>query len=158
APKDGESEAVPAEAEAEPAQAQPEPAAAEAESGPAKAAPALLVDDTEGAGEGQMRKGEVMTALRESVCAAADEAMAATGSNTQGCPFVDYWFAYYEDKDAVHVERALRRYAPEAADAATASDYITFATARVRSSVETWAKTGEITGVPPEAAAGAAGG
>src|SRR5262249_38720554 len=108
APKDGESEAVPAEARAEPGQGQPEPAAAEAESGPAKAAPALLVDDTEEAGEGQMRKGEFMTALRESVCAAADEAMAATGSNTQGCPFVDYWFAYYEDKDAVHVERALR--------------------------------------------------
>src|SRR5262249_52439973 len=116
--------------------------------------PALLVEDDKEAGPGQMRKSEFLGALRAKVCATADEAMAGSGKDTQGCPWVDYWFGYYEGQDAEHVERAIRRYAPETAGAASAADSISMLTARVRRSVDVWAKTGEVTGVPDEAAVG----
>jgi hypothetical protein len=151
ASKEGEAEPTP---EAQPAAETPvaEPAAEIPKA--AAAGPALLVDDTEDAAQGQMRKSEFMSTLRGEVCAAADEAMAGSGRDSTGCPYVEYWFDYYGEQDALHVERAIRRYAPEASDAATAADYIGIVTARVRRSVDVWAKTGEITGVPPEAAGG----
>ena len=123
-------------------------AAANAKGPPAAAVAGLLVEDTGEVSGAQMRKTEFLSALRVDVCAAADAAMAGTGRTSEGCPWVDYWLGYYADKDAPHIERALLRYAPEAAGAASARDYIGFAAARVARSVAIWAKTGEITGVP----------
>lgn len=152
-----ESEQQVASASADPGQEAVAPADAEP-SAEANDAPALVVEDDQEAAPGQMRKGEFMTALRTAVCASADEAMVASGKDTQGCPWIDYWFGYYEGQDAAHLERAMRRYAPETAGAATATDSISMLTARVRRSVDVWAKTGEVTGVPDEAAAGAGSG
>jgi hypothetical protein len=116
-----------------------------------RAGPGLIVDDSAvELNPGQVRKSEFLAELRAEVCAAADEAMAATGQNTEGCPYLDAWFDYYRDKDAQHCERSLRKFAPEAARATTAREYIPVVTARVRRSVATWARTGEITGVPEE--------
>jgi hypothetical protein len=162
APKEGE--VAPAEVPAERATPAAEPAspeAAQAETQPSaqeKAAPGLLVDDAAQAKPGQMDKGEFLTALRTAVCATANEALARSGRDSEGCPWVDYWFAYYEGRDAAQVERALRHYAPGAGGAATAEEYIPLVTARVRRSVDVWAKTGEITGVPEDLPAAMPGG
>jgi hypothetical protein len=88
--------------------------------------------------------------LRSSVCTTADEALAEAGQSTAGCPYIEKWLSYYADQPPAHVERALRKYAPEAAAATSARDYIPAVSNRVRRGVETWAKTGEITGVPDE--------
>lgn len=166
APKDepaGES----ASAEAEP-QAEAAPQAEEAESADAEveaadtevvaAAPSLLVEDDAARTPTQMGKTQFLAALRAQVTATADDALAGTGQTSAQCPWIDYWFGYYADQSAAHLETALRRYAPEAADAERASDYFGAVSARVRSSVLTWSKTGEITGVPEDMpGAGAAG-
>lgn len=115
----------------------------------AKAGATLLVeDDAEQVGPGQMHKSEFLAALREAVCATANEAMASTGQTTADCPWMGYWFDQAAQKDAAYVEKALRKYAPETADASTAQEIIPLVAARVRRSVEVWATTGEITGVP----------
>jgi hypothetical protein len=120
---------------------------------------ALLVEDaTTDVGPGQMRRSEFLAQLREAVCTAAEEALAPTGRSTEGCPYLDSWFAYYASRGPDQIERAIERYAPEAAGAATARDYIAPVVARVRTAVSRWATTGEITGVPPELAAAALGG
>jgi hypothetical protein len=112
----------------------------------------IVEDDARQVEAGQMRRSEFLARLREDVCRESDDAMRATGQSTDGCPYVQRWFDYYSDKPASHIERALRRYAPEAASATSASDYIRAASARVRRSVEVWATTGEVTGVPEELA------
>ena len=117
-----------------------------------EAAPVLIVEDSVSDTQpGQMRKGQFLELLRTSVCAAATEAMAATGETSDDCPWIEHWFTYYAGQDAGHVERAIRRFAPEASGAAGAGDYIGAVTARVRRSVASWA-TGEMPELPEGAA------
>ena len=124
------------------------------------AAPALIVEDEADTVEtGQMKKTEFLNELRTAVCSTAEEALAGTDQTTDGCPYLEYWFNYYRNKDSQHVERAIHKYAPDTARATTAKDYIAPITARVRRAVTTWAETGEITGVPEGISlAGGAGG
>ena len=128
--------------------ASPAPETAPAE--PAASGPLIVEDDAASVGPGQMRKSEFLEQLRSGVCTAADQALAEVGQNSEGCPYIEQWLSYYADKDAAHVERALRKYAPEANTATSAGDYIPAVSNRVRGGVETWARTGEITGVPDE--------
>ncbi|MCI0337069.1 MAG: DUF4157 domain-containing protein [Acidobacteria bacterium] len=113
------------------------------------AAQALIVDDVVSElGPGQMKKSEFIAKLRAEVCKTAEEVLAKVDQTTEGCPYLDFWFDFYGKKDAQHIERAIRKFVPEASGATTAMDYIPSITARVRIGVETWARTGEITGVP----------
>ena len=159
APREGEATAPETEAAApeapaaalEAAPATDAPAAeASAEQAPAAEAPALLVDDDTEASRGQMRKSAFLAALRAEVCANVDGALSGTGRDSQGCPWIDHWLGYYEGRSAAQIETALTRYAPEAAGAAAVQDYIRIVSARVRTSAETFAKTGEVTGMPQD--------
>jgi hypothetical protein len=113
----------------------------------------LVGDETSQLEPGQMRKTEFLGRLREVVCSEAEQAMSGTGQTTEGCPYVEQWFGYYQDKDSRYIERSLHKYAPEAAGVNNANEYIPIVASRVRRSVETWAKTGELTGVPEDLAA-----
>ncbi len=129
--------------------------AAENAAGAASPSPTtrLLVDDeTVELGPGQMRKSEFLDELRAATCAAADAELAAVGRTTEGCPYLERWIGRYRTRPAQYVERALRRYAPEAANVSNARDYIPLVAARVRRAVAVWATTGRITGVPAEVA------
>lgn len=110
----------------------------------------LIVEDDAEVRAGQMKKTEFLSRVQAEVCRESDDAMKGTGQNTEGCPYVEKWFAYYADKSSSYIERALRKYAPEAAGAASAAEYVPVVAARVRRSVEIWARTGDITGVPEE--------
>jgi hypothetical protein len=132
----------------------PEVSSPKAQAGPV----GLIVDDQarEPTPE-QMRKTEFLDELERSVCAAADAELTAVGRTAQGCPYISTWIGYYRSREGSHVERALRRYAPEAAGARNAREYIPFVAARVRRAAAVWAATGEITGVPEEIAASLSG-
>jgi hypothetical protein len=133
------------------AAAEPSEPAARAEPAAARspAARALVVDDdaTELA-PGQMRKRELLATLRGEVCAAVDADVAAGGQTTRGCPYLDRWFGHYEQQDAAHVERALRRYVPAAAEADSAAAYVPFVVARARRSAAEWRRTGQVGELP----------
>jgi hypothetical protein len=105
-----------------------------------------------------MRKSEFLEQLRSTVCTTTDAALKEAGQSTEGCPYIEQWLSYYTEQPPAHIERALRKYAPEAATAVSASDYIPAISNRVRRAVETWVQTGEITGVPDELAGALSGG
>lgn len=119
----------------------------------AAAAPAaLLVDDTAGQpGPGQMRKSQFLARLKTEVCKTAEEALQGTAWSEKGCPYISYWFGYYEGREAAQIERALLKYAPEAAQVKSAQDYILLISERVRGPIKHWAATGQLTGLPPGA-------
>jgi hypothetical protein len=119
---------------------------------PASPAPAGLIVDDEAAPASpeQMRKSEFLEGLKKHVCAVADSALAAAGRTAQGCPLIERWIERLRGRDAAFVERAIRKYAPEAAGAAAARDYYAAVGERVRQGVARWVATGEVSGVPPE--------
>lgn len=118
----------------------------------------LLFDDGRvgNPGAGQMERGEFLTRLQAEVTRAAEEELAGTGRTTDGCPYLRYWFGFYRSRSSRQIERALHRYAPETRRAERATDYIPPVVERVRRAVATWARTGEITGIPTDLAVGAA--
>jgi hypothetical protein len=127
-----------------PAPAMPEPASPEA-----TPRAGLIVEDEAGElGLGQMRKTEFLDELQRAVCSVADAELAAVDQSIEGCPYIERWIGYYRTRDSQHVERAIRRYAPETAGVTAARDYIPLIGERVRRAVAVWARTGEITGVP----------
>ncbi|MCI0392745.1 MAG: DUF4157 domain-containing protein [Acidobacteria bacterium] len=118
----------------------------------------MIVEDmAENLEPGQMRKSEFLAQLRASVCNTTAEALADTPWSEAGCPYIDRWFGHYSAQSSQYVERAILRYAPEAASATAASGYIPAITSRVSRSVATWATTGEITGAPEGASLGLPG-
>jgi hypothetical protein len=86
--------------------------------------------------------------LRASVEQAAAEALAGTGFTPANCPYLQYWFEFFATQPAAKVERAIPRYAPEAAGVRDAAVATVLITARIQRSVETWALSGEVSGVP----------
>jgi len=128
------------------------------DTGPADQATASLIveDETLEPRAEQMRKSEFMDELRAAVCAAADAELAAVGRDTQGCPYIEKWIGYYRAQSGQYIERAIRKYASEAAGTLSARDYIPLLAERVRRAVAVWADTGEITGVPEGVSAAAA--
>src|SRR5205823_1504299 len=110
---------------------------------------ALIAEDTvTELRSNQMKKSDFLAELRAELCRTAEAALAGTGRTTSDCPYLDLWFGYYSKQDSLHIERAVRRYAPETASATTARDLIPLIAERVRRGVEVWVKTGKIIGVP----------
>ena len=127
------------------------PVATTTQPAPAEAVGPLIVeDDAAGVEPGQMRKSEFLEQLRSTVCITADEALKEVGQSTAGCPYIEQWLSYYAEQTPAHIERALRKFAPEANNATSAHDYIPAISNRVRQAVQTWAQTGEV----PEELAG----
>lgn len=105
-------------------------------------------DDSIDLSPGQMRKGEFLAELQSSVCHAVDSALSVMGRTTDGCPYLSRWFNYYSERTPEQVEQAIHRYAPETRRVSSAREYIPIITEHARHSVERWAQTGEITGLP----------
>jgi uncharacterized protein DUF4157 len=112
----------------------------------------LVDDDASTVGPGQMRKRDFLARLRVSVCNTANEALAEAGRTVEGCPYIEKWLSFYSEQNPAHIERALRKYAPETIGATSAEEYIPAVERRVRRAVDTWVRTGQITGLPDEIA------
>ena len=110
----------------------------------------IVEDDAAELGPGQMRKSQFLDELRAASCAAADAELKRVGRNTEACPYIARAFERYRTFTSQKLERGLRRYAPEAAKATSAQQYIAAVSARVGRAVGVWATTGEITDVPDE--------
>jgi hypothetical protein len=108
----------------------------------------LLDDDAEVVAPHQMKRSDFLSALRPALVAAVDEGLAGTGRTSENCPHMEYWFARLAGKDAPFIERSLRRYAPAARGAQSASDYIPAVASQVVRGTREWVRTGEVRGVP----------
>jgi hypothetical protein len=156
APKEEERSAptpAPAAAPSNERDAAPRPAQDVAQPGIGKASN-LLAEDDAAVARGQMRKSDFLARLREAVCVAVDEGLSGTGRDSQGCPWIDHWLDYYAERSASQIEVSLRRYAPEARDAGSAEAYVAMVAVRVHRSAATFARTGQVVGVPQDLPAG----
>jgi hypothetical protein len=97
-----------------------------------------------------MRRSAFLAELRAAVCGAADRSLSEAGQSTEGCPWLEYWMAYYSSQGASHIEGAIRKFAPEAATATSARDYIPIVAERVRQGAARYAESGEIPDVPQD--------
>jgi hypothetical protein len=131
----------------------PVPAAPETQPPGAKTSGALVVEDNATKVEPyQMRKSQFITLLRTDACAAADRALTSVKHTTKGCPYVAKWLSFYEKQSSEHIERAIHKYAPEAATARSAHEAIRVIVTRVERAAIIWAKTGKVEGIPKELA------
>jgi len=110
----------------------------------------IVEDDASKLDPGQIRRSQFIEQLRTDVTATANTVLATVGRNTESCPYIPQWLAFYAAQDSQHLESAVVKYAPEAARATRAQEYLSIVNARVLRAVTAWAKTGKITGVPPE--------
>lgn len=113
----------------------------------------LIVDDAAPDDElrpGQLRRGDFVAVLHAAITEAADAELAPERS-TEGCPYLAHIVAYYQQRDAEHLERALRHYAgggTRGLDAA--AGLVPFVVERVRHGVRAWRDSGRL---PAEALA-----
>jgi uncharacterized protein DUF4157 len=119
------------------------------EAAPAEAVPAasVVVDDDATVGAGQMKKSEFLGRLLPEVCGAAEAGLSGTEHTAEGCPFIAFVFGYYEDKSSAQLNGDLPKFI-DGQPPTTAEGYIARIVERVQTSVEVWASTGTITGVP----------
>jgi hypothetical protein len=108
----------------------------------------VVEDDAKTIAPGQMRRTAFLAAVRAAVCGTANEGFAGTGRTADDCPWIEHWLSVYEQRDAEHLNGALRKFAPETTRAATSTEAIAMIAARVRRSVDRYVGTGEITGIP----------
>ena len=91
-----------------------------------------------------MRKSPFLNALRGAVSSVAAETVAGRVSGTLGAPALDRVFSSYGRQNASELESNVRQYAPGAASAASARDYISSVVARARGQFEEMRKTGKL--------------
>ena len=114
--------------------------------------PLIVEDDATSLAPGQMRKSQFIALLRTDACATADAVLGSVGHSTKSCPYIEKWLRFYEKQDSQHIERAVRKYAPETATARSAYEAISLVVVRIRRAAITWAKTGKVEGLPEELA------
>ncbi|MBX3238411.1 MAG: DUF4157 domain-containing protein [Chitinophagaceae bacterium] len=109
----------------------------------------LIVDDSVAElSDGQMWKTAFLQNLRSAICNTIGPVLATVGQTTDGCPYLNYWLDLYQEKDAAHIEKTARKYAPDVAAATTAEAYITIISQRALRAAEIWARTGRLSGIP----------
>jgi hypothetical protein len=108
----------------------------------------IVEDDVTDLSEGQIRKTEFLQKLRSSICDTIGPVLATVGQTTEGCPYLNYWLDLYQEKDAAHIERTAKKYAPDVANAKTAEEYISIIAQRALRAAEIWVRTGKLNGVP----------
>ncbi|HEU4507183.1 MAG TPA: DUF4157 domain-containing protein [Pyrinomonadaceae bacterium] len=114
---------------------------------PARPAGLIVEDTTKEISPGQMRKTEFLSTLRSVVRPIVEDAP-QVGPDSNGS-YVDKWINDSAAKDPAHLEHAVIKYAPSAADATTAQDYIDAVVSQVEWGVLIWSTTGKIIGLPP---------
>jgi len=99
--------------------------------------------------KGQMRKTAFLELLRSEITRTIEPVLATAGQTTKDCPYLNYWLDLYHQKDAVHIEQTVRKYAPDSIGVKSAEEYISIVTQRALRAATIWAKTGRLTGIPP---------
>jgi Domain of unknown function (DUF4157) len=110
--------------------------------------PLVVADDVAHLEPGQMRKNDFLDALKTSVSRAAEGELKGTIWSSMDCTYIERWFSHNRARDSRYLEAALKRYAPEAAGANNAREYIPILTERVRRGIAQWTQTADTTGVP----------
>src|SRR4051812_39229017 len=107
----------------------------------------LIVDDEAVASAGQMRRGDFLDQVHARASAAATQELGLL-FRIAGCPWLDHWVDYFRTRSPAAIESAIRRYAPRAAGATGAAQYLGAIEQRVGDGIRAWRQTGEIPPAP----------
>jgi hypothetical protein len=91
-----------------------------------------------------------LSSLRAAIADVANEVLASIGQSATDCPYIAAWFARYDGESGAQVARALTRYVPAVASAASAQAAIDLVVERVRQGLLQNVKNGSLEGVPAE--------
>lgn len=111
---------------------------------------------------GQLGLGSFLDQLEGRVRSVSEAELAGTIYRVAGCPWIDHWIGYYRGRSPGEVEAAIQRYAPHAASAESAADYLTSVGERLKEGIHGWQETGQLPdpgapgGGPPDLAAATA--
>ncbi len=100
-------------------------------------------------GREETRKTDFLSVLEAEVTWMAEEELASTSRTTRDCPWIAYWFRYYQRRDHHHLIRSIERYAPETATATRWEDVVTLVRERARDGLRRSLETGRMHDVPP---------
>jgi hypothetical protein len=104
----------------------------------------IVEDQAETVAPGQMRKTKFLEELRARALEAAQAELEQVGRSAEGCPYIEKMIARFARRPAKALERAIRKYSPEAREAEKAEEYLDLVTKRLRRGVASWAKTGKM--------------
>ena len=95
-------------------------------------------------------KAKFMGLLKGRVQQVANEILASRGQTSEHCPYIHKWFAYYDGKDAEHIEAAVKRYSPETKGAEHWEELIEGVATTVEKAFKRHVSEGTLEGVPEE--------
>ncbi len=98
----------------------------------------------------QVRKSEFLNVLKQAVNQVSEEVLAEIKQTSTDCPYINYWFNYYEGRDAGHIESAIKRYAPETETAKDWKEAVSILANRVRQSFQEHVSYNSLEGIPEE--------
>lgn len=110
----------------------------------------FLVADSQKPGAGQVSRSQFLDELHTHLTAVANAVLAPLGETAADCAYLRFWFTYYQDKDAQHIEESIRRFAPETTQAKNWEDQIRQIGERIRKSFSQFVATGKIADVPSD--------
>lgn len=109
-----------------------------------------IVEDYDVPTGGQMRKSNFLSLLNEEVCRTVDLALHGTPHSSDNCPYIRRAFSRHSNNTPFELEQLLRRYEPSTILATNAQALIQMVLVRVAVAVESWKRTGDLSGVPEE--------
>lgn len=117
---------------------------------PTKQVGNYIVGDGETLEPWQICKSKFLDSLKSAVVKVAEEVLAEIDQSAKDCPYIAYWFDYYASAEAKHIEKAIRRYAPETTDAQNSDELISLIANRVLLGFKKHVSNGSLEGVPAE--------
>ncbi len=109
----------------------------------------IVEDDVPNLSQGQMKKSDFLSKLKQPVSDAAQGALKGSALGAAGSVAIDPWFQQYAGQSAQQLERTIQSSVPGTGKVADAGSYIPLVAAKVGSAVSDWVKTGTVPpGVP----------
>lgn len=113
-------------------------------------AQALIVNEDESPNQWQIKKDDFLLALEKEVKAVADTVLASIQQTSDSCPYIPYWFDYYQSRSASNLFRAIVKFAPSAASAKSWGELIQAVTGKVKASFSKHVASGSLDDLPEE--------
>ncbi|MCP5003940.1 MAG: hypothetical protein GY941_08325 [Planctomycetes bacterium] len=111
---------------------------------------ALVVNEDVLPNKMQIRKDTFLAALKTEIRTVADQVLIKVNQSSSDCPYISYWFNYYQSRSSEHLLKAIEKYAPAASNAKTWPELIQIVKQRVLVAFTNYTTTGTLEDVPEE--------
>lgn len=104
----------------------------------------FIVPDGDKTSKGQLSKSDFLRQLQGKVTNVADMELSKIGQTADSCPYIKYWFTYYNGLRASQIQRAIHLYAPSTKGVSNADSAIKLILERVQMGLQEQIATGSI--------------